>query len=197
MTGTTFQKKFIDGLADTVPNHVLEALLFENFQALGVPAYTPEEHAFADRLGKTYDGIDALPGVGAKYDPEMAEQVKDLRKACGHAMNEFLLPLYQGDAFSPGSTDVGDVSWLCPTAQIHVAVFPNGAPGHSWQNVSIGRTSIAHKAVLHAGKVLCAAAVDLFADPGLLAKAKAEFEKRTAEGYTCPTPADAVPVVPD
>ncbi len=53
-----------------------------------------------------------------------------------HAMNDFLLPLYQGEAFSPGSTDVGDVSWLCPTAQIHVAAYPNGTPGHSWQVVS-------------------------------------------------------------
>ena len=71
-------------------------------------------------------------------------------------MNRFLLPLYQGDAFQPGSTDVGDVSWQCPTAQIHVAAWPNGCPGHSWQNVSCDRTSIGHKAAVHAGKVLCA-----------------------------------------
>lgn len=34
-------------------------------------------------------------------------------------MNAFLAPLYQKDAFKAGSTDVGDVSWLTPTAQIH------------------------------------------------------------------------------
>lgn len=197
MTGTTFEKKFIDGLADTVPNHTLEALLYENFQALGVPEYTPEEHAFADALAQTYPGADAVPGIGTKYDPAYADQAAALRKECGHAMNQFLLPLYKGDAFSPGSTDVGDVSWLTPTAQIYVAVFPNGAPGHSWQNVSIGRTSIGHKAAVHAGKVLAGAAIDLFTQPDLLAGATAEFQKRTAEGYTCPTPADAVPVVPD
>jgi len=197
MTGTTFEKKFIDGLADTVPNHTLESLLYENFLALGVPTYTAEEHAFADALGKTYPGGDQLPGAGAKNDPAVAEQVAALRAKCGHAMNEFLLPLYQGEAFSPGSTDVGDVSWLTPTAQIHVAVFPNGAPGHSWQNVSIGKTSIGHKAAVHAGKVLAGAAIDLFTQPETLKKARAEFEKQTACGYTCPTPADAVPVVPD
>ena len=60
-------------------------------------------------------------------------------------MNSFLLPLYQGDVFRPGSTDVGDVSWQCPTAQIEVAAWPNGCPGHSWQNVSCDRTSIGHK----------------------------------------------------
>ena len=106
-------------------------------------------------------------------------------------MNDFLLPLYQGEAFNPGSTDVGDVSWECPTAQIHVAAWPNGCPGHSWQNVSCDRTSIGHKAAVHAGKVLCAAAVDLLSDPELLRAARTEFEERTEAGYTCPIPADA------
>ena len=112
-------------------------------------------------------------------------------------MNDFLLPLYQGQAFNPGSTDVGDVSWECPTAQIHVASWPNGCPGHSWQNVSCGRTDVGHKAAVHAGKVLCAAAIDLFNSPETLAAAKAEFLRRTAEGYTCPIPPEAVPTVAD
>ena len=47
------------------------------------------------------------------------------------------------------------------------------------------------------GKVLAAAAIDLLCDPALLKEAKAEFQKRTAEGYTCPTPKDAIPVIPD
>lgn len=197
MTGTTFEKKFIDGLADLVPNHTLERVLYENFRALGVPTHTPEEHAFADALSKTYPGADGLPGIAAHYDPAAAETVKALRSKCGHAMNDFLAPLYQGDAFSPGSTDVGDVSWLCPTAQIHAACFPNGAPGHSWQNVSIGRTDIGKRAALHAGKVLCAACIDLLERPKLLEEAKAEFDKRTAAGFVCPIPAGAAPVVPD
>ena len=112
-------------------------------------------------------------------------------------MNGFLLPLYQGEAFMPGSTDVGDVSWECPTAQIHVAAFPNGCPGHSWQNVSCGVTSIGHKAAVHAGKVLCASVIDLFEDAALLKKAKAEFSLATASGYVCPTPKDAVPTIAD
>ena len=112
-------------------------------------------------------------------------------------MNDFLTPLYQGEAFEPGSTDVGDVSWQCPTGQIHVAACPNGCPGHSWQKVSCGRTEIGRKAAVHAGKVLAAAVVDLMTQPELLESARAEFAKRTAEGYTCPIPADAVPVVPD
>lgn len=198
MTETTFEKQFIDGLADTVPNHTLETVLYRNFEALGVPAHTAEEGAFADALAKTYPGSDSLlPGIGAEFDTAVADQVRELRAKAGGALNDFLAPLYQGPAFEPGSTDVGDVSWQTPTGQIHVAAWPNGCPGHSWQNVSCGRTDLGHKAAVHAGKVLAAAAIDLMADPTLLEEAKAEFRKQTAEGYTCPIPADAVPVVPD
>ena len=197
MTDTTFTRKFIDGLADTVTNHTLEKLLHENFSELGVPAHTEEELRFADELSKTYEGADSVPGIGSEYDAEYAQQVKTLRNQTGRAMNDFLLPLYQGEAFNPGSTDVGDVSWECPTAQIHVAAWPNGCPGHSWQNVSCDRTAIGHKAAVHAGKVLCAAAVDLLSDPELLRAARTEFEERTEAGYTCPIPADAVPTVAD
>lgn len=197
MTGTTVEKKFIDGLADLVPNHTLERILYENFQALGVPAYTEQEQDYADRLSQTYPGSEALPGIGAKYDPVIADEISALRAQGGHAMNSFLLPLYQGEAFSPGSTDVGDVSWLCPTAQIHVASYPNGTPGHSWQIVSCGHTAIGHKAALHAGKILAAATIDLLTRPELLEAAKAEFRKQTRAGFTCPIPPDATPVVPD
>ena len=197
MTETTYEKQFIDGLADTITNHTLGGLLYRNFQELGVPAHTEEELAFADALALTYPSHKNVPGIGARYDFDIQEQVAELQRQAGHAMNDFLAPLYQGYAFQPGSTDVGDVSWQCPTAEIHVAAWPNGCPGHSWQVVSCGRTGIGHKAAIHAGKVIAAAAIDLLTDPDLLQQAREEFKKRTAVGYTCPTPADAVPVIPD
>ena len=194
MTETSCRRKFIDGLAETIPNHALEALLYRNFSEVGVPVYTGEEQAFAAALAATYEAEGYLPGVG-RQDAGYAAAVKAMKPA--GAMNDVLLPLYQGEAFSPGSTDVGDVSWQCPTAQLHVAAWPNGCPGHSWQNVSCGKTSIGHKAALCAGKVLCAAAVDLLEQPELLQAARREYEERTADGYTCPIPPDAVPTVPD
>lgn len=197
MTDTAFERKFIDGLADTISNFTIEKVLYENFKELGVPSYTEEENRFADQLALTYSGSDSVPGTAAEFDINLKEQVRLMRERTGHAMNAFLAPLYQGEAFKADSTDVGDVSWLTPTGQIHVASWPNGCPGHSWQNVSCDRTSIGHKAAVHAGKVLAASAIDLMMEPELLAEARKEFVKRTAEGYTCPIPADAVPVVPD
>ena len=196
MTETTYEKKFIDGLADTVSNFALERVLYKNFEELGVPKYTEEENAYADALAETYDSS-GVPGVAAENDENAKEQVEKMQKEYGHAMNGFLTPLYQKDAFKAGSTDVGDVSWLTPTAQIHVAAWPNGCPGHSWQNVSCDRTEIGHKAAVHAGKVIAATAIDLIEDTSLLDEARAEFEKRTKDGFVCPIPAVAVPVIPD
>ena len=72
------------------------------------------------------------------------------------------------------------VSWLTPAAQIHTACFPSGAPGHSWQNVSIGKTSVGHKGLLLAGKVLAMTAADLFEHPEIIDQAKKEFAQRAA-----------------
>ncbi len=191
MTETTYTRQFIDGLADTVPNHALEALLYKNYEELGVPSYTEAEMEYAEKLASTYDCQGYTAGTGSE-NSDYAQKVKEMQNG---ALNAFLMPLYTGDAFGAGSTDVGDVSWQCPTAQIYVTSWPNGCPGHSWQNVSSAKSSIGHKSAIHAGKVICATAIDLFENPELLEKAKAEHQKRTAEGYTCPIPEDAVPTV--
>ena len=196
MTGTTFTRKFIDGLAETIPNHPLEALLHKNLSALGAPMYTDGELAFADKLAATFNAEGYVPGCG-QDDPAYAAQVQALQAQSGHAMNDFVMPLFTGDAFCAGSTDVGDVSWQCPTAQLHIAAWPDGCPGHSWQNVSCGCSTIGHKAVLQVGKVLCATAIDLLTQPEALAAAQAEFAQRTAAGYSCPIPPEAVPVIPE
>ncbi|MBQ7175270.1 MAG: amidohydrolase [Lachnospiraceae bacterium] len=195
MTETRLTRKFIDGTAEIVPNHVLEQLLQRNFEKLGVPHYSPEEMSYADALIRTYTSGTKAPGLGSGVSADYAERAAAMRG--GRSMNDFLLPLFDGAAFNPGSSDVGDVSWLTPTAQIHVAAWPNGCPGHSWQSTSSAGSSIGHKAALHAGRVLAAAALELFADPQLLEAARMEFQEKTSKGYTCPIPADAAPVVAD
>ena len=97
-----------------------------------------------------------------------------------------------------GSTDVGDVSWVVPTAQVNVNCYAAGTALHSWQAVAQGKSSIAHKGMLLAGKVLAAAAIDLIEKPETLKAAKDEYEKKMKRygGYFCPVPEGAVPVVP-
>ena len=195
MTDTTYTRIFMDGTANTLPNPPLEACLYANMRALPLPEYTPEERAYAAALRGTYEA-EGLPGLGAKKDPAIAAQVRVLSDDGKKALNDFLLPYYSGEDFTPGSTDVGDVSWLTPTAQFTALCFPAGAPGHGWQNVSCGGSSIGDKGLLWAAQVLCGAAADLLRDPSILASARADFARRTeAHGYVCPIPADAAPYV--
>ena len=196
MTGTTVTWHQLDGTSDTLSNTVLEQLLYDNLVEAPLPEYTQQEWDFAAKLRETYPH-DGLPGHSTETNPVLKKQIIQLSDHGNKAINDFVVPYYPAYSYSPGSTDVGDVSWQCPTAQIHVAAWPNGCPGHSWQNVSCGRTDIGHKAALHAGKVLAAAAIDLLTDPALLEEAKTEFQRRTAAGYTCPIPADAVPTIAD
>ena len=199
MTDTKMEKKFIDGCSNTVPNKVLESLMWDNFNDLGVCHYTEEELKYAKAL---YDSVEMksadLPGDATKDSDEIYEFVDEKSKHGTVPMNEFLVPYLYSEKPRMGSTDVGDVSWCVPTAQINTSTFPAQAPGHSWQNVSCGRTSIAHKNMLLAGKVIAATAIDLMEKPDVLQAAKDEFNKKMKRygGYICPIPKDAVPVVP-
>ena len=196
MTETTVKKRFIDGCSNTVPNKVLEQLLYKNFSEIGVPQHTEQEIAYAQQIIASYEmPNDHLPGNACDESEEIAAYVDKVSQHGTVPLNDFLVPYLFSTKQRAGSTDVGDVSWLVPTAQINTVTFPSKAPGHSWQNVSCGRTSIGHKGLLTAGKVLAATAIDLFEQPQLLEQAKEEFSKRAAGGYFCPVPEDAVPTV--
>ena len=196
MTETTVKKRFIDGCSNTVPNKVLEQLLYKNFSEIGVPQHTEQEIAYAQQIIASYEmPNDHLPGNACDESEEIAAYVDKVSQHGTVPLNDFLVPYLFSTKQRAGSTDVGDVSWLVPTAQINTVTFPSKAPGHSWQNVSCGRTSIGHKGLLTAGKVLAATAIDLFEQPQLLEQAKEEFSKRTVGGYFCPVPEDAVPTV--
>ena len=193
MTGTDFERVFIDGTAELLPNFCIEEALYRNLEEIGVPAYTEEDRSLASALKASYPGS-GIAGVYGIRDPEIEKTLRRLSGNGEKAINDFIPPLYSTTAFSPGSTDVGDVSWLTPTSQIETVCWPAGVPGHSWQIVACGKSELAHKGMFLAAKVLAGTAVDLLSDEELLARARAEFEERSAGGYVCPIEQDAVPI---
>jgi aminobenzoyl-glutamate utilization protein B len=188
MTETTYEKVFIDGCSGTIPNHTLEKVLYDNLSAIGAPSYTDEEWEYANKIKATYNTYGVIPSLAAEFDKDAKEKIAEYTNNSERAINDFIAPLYTGDCFGAGSTDVGDVSWQTPTAQVHTATFTSCAPGHSWQNVSLGKSSIGHKGMLLAAKVLAAATVELFETPALVEEAKEEFKSRSKSGYVCPIP---------
>ena len=185
MTETTFTTRQIDGTSDTVSNTVLEELIYANLQQAPLPCYTPEEEAFAAQMKATC-GDPVVPGDGCRIDKKVKSQISKLTDGGKLPLNNFIMPYVPSSQMSPGSTDVGDVSWLAPTAQFTTATWVSGSPGHSWQNVATGRSSVAHKGMLMAAKVLAATAADLMEQPEILSKAREEFAETTAAGYDCP-----------
>lgn len=183
MTDTEVSCYQIDGTSDTLSNTVLEKLLYENLCAAPLPAYTEEEKAYAQALRKTY----IVTGKPVETPvPALRMDVAKLSENGTKPINDFVVPYYPCEHFAPGSTDVGDVSWLTPTAQFTTATWPSEVPGHSWQIVSVGKTSLAYKGELLAAKVLAGAAADLMEKPEILAEARAEFAVTAADGYDCP-----------
>ena len=184
MTETSVSMRQIDGTASILPNETLERVMYENMQQVPVPEYTAAEREFAEALHATYPA--AVPGLLSNSNRQVWAYANKMTDGGKRAINDFIMPYVPSFAYAPGSTDVGDVSWLTPTAQITTATWTSAAPGHSWQNVSIGRTSIAHKGVLQAAKIIAGSAADLMEQPELLEKARAEFDEAAAEGYDCP-----------
>ena len=181
--------------AEMRANAVLEKVAYDNFEALGVVKHSDEEMRLAQAYIDSYEAkSDRVPGFASAESPEIAAYVKKMTDNGKLPINDFLMPLHHSMKSGAGSTDVGDVSWQTPTVQVHTACWPSGAPGHSWQNVSCGATSIAEKSMLQAGKVMAGTVIDLLTKPDVLGAAKAEFKEAAAAGYTCPIPPDAVPV---
>ena len=175
----------VDGTSSTLSNQILEGVIHANMAMAPLPVYTEEEQAFAKALKDSFHQ-DQLSGTLTYEIPALKKFVMEKTNNGAAAINDFVFPYYPSCAFSAGSTDVGDVSWLTPTAQFTSVTWPAGSPGHSWQNVSCGKTSLAHKGMLYAAKVLAGTALDLMENPSLLAQAKEEFNITAAEGYDCP-----------
>lgn len=187
MTETTFTRKFIDGTSDTLSNSVIEKNLYENMSGIELPKYTQEEYDFAQKLVDSYKDIKPeLPGCFTNDSAELKGAIKELSNDGKAVINNFIMPYYHSDKALAGSTDVGDTSQRTPTAQISTVCWTSGSPGHSWQNVAMGKSSIAHKGMLYAGKVLAASAVDLLENEDLRAAAMAEFKESTKNGIESP-----------
>lgn len=153
-TETRLEPVYLGGTMEILPNNSLSKLAKANLTALNDLTLDPEETKFALRLQETFPEKVAFDSLG---------KVEDVSGKVGM-----------------GSTDVGDVSWVVPTTGFNVACWVPGTPGHSWQAVACGGTTIGKKGMAVAAKTLAATAYDLFADPALVAAAKAEHTQRLA-----------------
>lgn len=166
MANVDYKISLISGIYEVLVNRAGGEIMQGNLELLGPISYTEEETIFGKRIqeatGKPQIGIDSSikPLEATKENP------------------------------GGGSTDVGDVSWNVANINLGVTVAPKDTPWHSWAVVACGGMSIGHKGMLYASKALGMTAVDLFENPKLVEKVKAEFkERKGSEVYE--------PIIPD
>jgi aminobenzoyl-glutamate utilization protein B len=190
MTGTTLEPRFSEGLSDYLPNRALGALLQRCLEEAGRPAFTDADRELAGRFRETLSQAElgsALAQLRFSRGGEGARRLETM------ALDEDLSPLFPGDALLPGSTDVGDVSQVVPTAQLITACTAFGTVPHSWQFTAQAASSIGRAGMLAAARALALACLGAFSDPALVEAAKAELRERTTGAYECPIPSDILP----
>lgn len=108
MTGTAVEMIFDRATSGIVPNRPLEEVMQEEFERIGPPPFDAEDYAFADRLADA-----ALTDA----DRRASAQAFNAPHGFPRNLHDEILPLPAEPRLFFGSTDVGDVSCIVPTAQ--------------------------------------------------------------------------------
>ena len=152
-TETKLEVVYLGGTMEILPNNTLAEVAKKNLHKLNDLKYDADEMKFAVRIRETF--------------PENKATLEDIAKVFDSSGKS-----------SGGSTDVGDISWIVPVTGFSTACWVPGTPGHSWQAVACGGTTIGKKGMNLAARTLTATAWDLFTDPQLIKDAKAEHTKQ-------------------
>jgi len=158
-TDTRMEYEF-GGVYEILVNKPLAMAMHENLKAVGGFELTADEKEFGRKIQTTLSNPPPL---------ESTASIEDFNSSSEE---------------NYGSTDVGDVSWVVPTAGLRTATWVPGTSAHSWQAVAAGGMSIGMKGMGAAAKVLAGVMVDAFTKPALIAAAKKEFEANRGSNFT-------------
>ncbi|MEH7307111.1 M20 family metallopeptidase [Neobacillus drentensis] len=189
MTETDVEIVFDKACLNYNPNHTLGKVLAESITEVASPSYSTEEYDFAKKIWNTLSEAE-------KQSAEYLESVS-IQRLPIHPEGPFLstepIPS-DGKGFLSGSTDVGDVSWITPTAQCMYTTAALGTVLHSWQMVTQGKSSIAHKGLIQVSKVLALTAIKALENQEIIEQANKELQEQLVDHpYHCPIPRDVKP----
>ena len=159
-TNTQMEYEIIHGIYNQLPNKTISEVMHKNLEFVGGVAYDQEELAFAKKVAESYGANEETISSSTKIEPFTVTT--------------------RGRG---GSTDVGDISWIVPTAGMRAATWVSGTSAHSWQAVAAGGTSIGTKGMMVAAKTIALTAIDIFQNTGLIEKAKEELESRRGSDF--------------
>ena len=157
-TETNMSYEVMHGNFSLLPNETIQKIVHKNLNNLGGISYTKEENDYAKEIYETF--LDPSEKIGSQ------ESVRPYKISHGY-----------------GSTDVGDVSWVVPTAGLRTATWVPGTAAHSWQAVSSGGTTIGLKGAKLAANVLAISIKEILENPEIIIQAKNELNERTGDDF--------------
>lgn len=180
MTQTKHEYRLLTGCYNLLSVPSMANLVTQNMRDIGAPKYSDEEIQFAKSIQSTIPSENIVESL-------RRSKRGDWRDLIGVVMDTSIPdPWGTGDVMG-GSTDVADVSWQAPTIEFNTATFALGIPGHSWQNVAMGKSSISHKSLFFAAKTIACCTIDILSKSSLRSKVKEEWEiAKQGEHYICP-----------
>ncbi|KGR78052.1 M20 family metallopeptidase [Ureibacillus manganicus] len=177
MTETTVEEQFQGTASDLIPNETLARVMQSQLDDAAPIEFNEDELGFAEKIYETLDS-ESKAAAHRIFTPEQVQELGDKR------LSNVVTPMAP-EAMLYGSTDVGDVSWITPTVQCTTACLVIGTPLHTWQVVSVGKTSIGHKGMLYAAEIMATTAIHCIENPSVIEEAKDELKKRlNGEKYT-------------
>lgn len=189
MTETTVTYDIQAGCYDTLPNMTLNEVMYENAQALPPITYTAEEQAFAKTLQQNIEPS-VIAGSRASIAQIGITEPHDLVPGFYHIPQMFRMTM-------PGSSDIGDASWIAPMGQVMTVCAPAAVQLHTWQATASFGSTIGMKGMHQAAQIMAGAIVDSFTNPDIIAKARAEFDQnRAGITYKPAIPTETTPPKP-
>jgi aminobenzoyl-glutamate utilization protein B len=171
-TGTELAKpRVLAAVHQRHANKAAAELFQKNIELVGMPEWSEEEHVFAKELQKEL----------GRPERGMPTTIGKLREP--------------GRTFvGGGSSDVGDVTLIAPTATIRFPGQVPGTIGHHWSSVACNYGTTAWKGLNAGAKAMAASAIDLLTRPEELKKLRDEFEAYAkTHPYKSFLPLDAKP----
>lgn len=182
MARTNHVAEVVEGCTNVIPNRSLSDIVIGNMREIGTPEYTKQEMDFLKKMEES---------ITKEAKIELLRKTKrpDWEKFVDVLIDRTIPDPWDEGIVWPGSTDVGDVSWIAPTMEFGTATGLIGDPGHSWQTVAVCGMSISHKSMLFAAKTIAGSALDLLTKPEQLKAVKDEFRRRLmGRRYKSPIP---------
>jgi amidohydrolase len=149
-TRTTMSYEIMNGNYESLKNDVLSGIMLGSLKKVGGVNLDEREKEFCAEIMEN-SGADVDLSNFESFDNDLCRD------------------------FDGGSSDVGNVSQMCPLASLNVASCVKNSGLHTWQLASIAGSTVGTKILLNVAKVFYLTALELYTNPAAVKAAKDEY----------------------